>query len=118
MPRVPSKGDGRRSVGAEIVMRVHRVRAEVVVAACDADLIGRELPVGTKGRTVPVTAFFYGERKVSEEELVWALKRATTANLLGPKVLAIATEAGFVGPEGIGELGGVPHAEIFAMSVE
>ncbi len=99
-------------------MRVHRVRAEVVVAACDAELIGRELPVGTQGRTVPVTAYFYGERKVSEEELVWALKRATTANLLGERVLAIAQEAGFVGPMGIGTLGGVPHAEIFAMATE
>jgi len=105
-------------VSGEIVMRVHRVRAEVVVAACDADLIGRELPVGTNGRTVPVTSYFYGERKVTEEELVWALQRATTANLLGPRVLAIAQEAGFVGPSGIGTLGGVPHAEIFAMSTE
>jgi hypothetical protein len=105
-------------VSAEIVMRVHRVRAEVVVAACDAELIGRELPVGTQGRTVPVSAHFYGERKVSEEELVWALKRATTANLLGPRVLAIAQEAGFVAPGGVGTLGGVPHAEIFAMSLE
>jgi uncharacterized protein len=70
-----------------IVMRVHRVRAEFVVAACDAELIGRELPVGKSGRTVTVTAYFYGERPVSAEELVWALKRATTANLLGPRVL-------------------------------
>ena len=105
-------------MAAEIVMRVHRVRAEVVVAACDAELIGRELPIGTKGRTVPVTAYFYGERKVTEEELVWALQRATTANLLGPRVLAIARGAGLLGPEGIGTLGGVPHAEIFAMPTE
>jgi hypothetical protein len=105
-------------MGGEIVMRVHRVRAEVVVAACDAELIGKELPVGTSGRTVKVTAYFYGERAVSEEELVWALKRATTANLLGEKVLAIAKDAGFVAPGGTGRLGGVPHAEIFAMATE
>ena len=98
-----------------VVMRVHRVRAEFVVAACDADLLGRDLPVGEKGRTVKVSAQFYGERRVSREELLWALERATIANLLGERVLRLAVEGGFVAPGGTGTLGGVPHAEIFAM---
>jgi uncharacterized protein len=97
------------------VMRVHRVRAEFVVAACDAELLGRDLPVGDQGRTVKVTSQFYGERRVSKEELVWALKRATIANLLGERVLRLAAEEGYVTAEGTGTLGGVPHAEIFAL---
>ena len=32
-----------------IVMRVHKVRSEFVVAACDAELLGRDLPVGHGG---------------------------------------------------------------------
>jgi len=99
-----------------VVMRVHRVRAEVVVAACDADLLGRDLRVGVEGRTVKVTAQFYGERRVSREELLFALERATIANLLGERVLRLAVEGGFVTPEGTGTLGGVPHAEIFSMN--
>ncbi|HEY1198560.1 MAG TPA: DUF424 family protein [Thermoplasmata archaeon] len=99
-----------------VVMRVHRVRSEVVVAACDADLLGRDLPVGDKGRTVKVSAQFYGERRVSREELLWALERATIANLLGERVMKLATEGGFVSAEGVGTLGGVPHAEIISMS--
>jgi hypothetical protein len=99
-----------------VVMRVHRVRAEFVVAACDADLLGRDLPVGEKGRTVRVSAQFYGERRVTREELLWALERATIANLLGERVLRLAAEGGFVSPGGTGTLGGVPHAEIFAMT--
>jgi uncharacterized protein len=97
------------------VMRVHRVRTEFVVAACDAELVGRELPVGENGRTVTVSSHFYGERKVSREELLWALERATIANLLGARVLKLAEEAGHVAPGGAGTLGGVPHAEIFAL---
>jgi len=100
---------------AGVVMRVHRVRAELVVAACDAELLGRDLPVGSAGRTVRVSSQFYGERVVSKEELLWALERATIANLLGERVLRLAREGGFVGPGGTGQLGGVPHAEIFAM---
>lgn len=98
-----------------IVMRVHRVRAEVVVAACDAELLGRKLPVGSAGRTVEVSPHFYGERVVSEEELLWAIRRATVANLLGSRVLALARREGFVDHGGEGELGGVPHAEIFTV---
>ncbi|HTT14174.1 MAG TPA: DUF424 family protein [Thermoplasmata archaeon] len=97
------------------VMRVHRVRAEFVVAACDAELIGRALPVGENGRTVTVSSHFYGERRVTREELLWALERATIANLLGARVLRLAEEAGHVAPGAAGTLGGVPHAEIVAM---
>ena len=39
-------------MGEGIVMRVHRVRAEFVFAVCDAELVGRELPLGACGRTV------------------------------------------------------------------
>ena len=96
-------------------MRVHQVRSEFVVAACDEELIGRELPVGSAGRTVKITAFFYGERAVSEDELLWALRRATVVNLLGERVLGIAQREGLIRAEGLGTLGGVPHAEIFSM---
>jgi hypothetical protein len=97
------------------VMRVHRVRSECLVAACDAELLERELSVGDHGRTVKVSSHFYGERKVSSEELLWALAQATIVNLLGPRVLRIAEQAGYVAPGGTVLLGGVPHAEVFSM---
>jgi uncharacterized protein len=100
---------------AGFVMRVHRVRSEFVVAACDSELVGRDLPVGDAGRTVRISAQFYGERRVSREELLWALQRATIVNLLGARVLRLAEESGYVAPGGTGTLGGVPHAEIFSM---
>lgn len=102
-------------MAGRVVMRVHRVRAEVVVAACDEELLGRTLPVGAGGHTVTVSSQFYGERAVSDEELVWALKRATIANLLGERVLEVARREGLIAPGGSGTLGGVPHAEIFSI---
>jgi hypothetical protein len=98
-----------------VVMRVHRVRSEVVLAACDEELLGRSLPVGSAGRTVQVSSQFYGERPVSDEELAWALHRATIVNLLGERVLAVARREGLIGPGGTGTLGGVPHAEIISV---
>lgn len=98
-----------------IVMRVHRVRADVVVAACDEELVGRDLPVGLVGRTVRVSAHFYGDRRVAREELLLALRRATIANLLGPRVCDFACAEGLLQAEATGTLGGVPHAEIVTM---
>ena len=97
------------------VMRVHKVRTEFVVAACDAELVGRDLPLGGAGRTVRISSQFYGERKVSVEELLWALERATIANLLGERVLRVAEEGGYGAPGSVGRLGGGPHAEIFSV---
>ncbi|HEV2520398.1 MAG TPA: DUF424 family protein [Thermoplasmata archaeon] len=102
-------------MGDGIVMRIHQVRSEFVVAACDSELLGRDLPVGTAGRKVKITSQFYGERVVSPEEFVWALRRATIANLLGERTLALATSEGFLAPGAAGVLGGVPHAEIFSV---
>ena len=101
--------------GGGVVMRIHRVRSEFVVAACDAELLGRELHIGEHGRTVEVSGHFYGEREVSVEELLWALDRATVANLLGARVLKIASEHGHVGAGATTTLGGVPHAQVVAM---
>ncbi|MGI0068604.1 MAG: DUF424 domain-containing protein [Thermoplasmata archaeon] len=98
------------------VMRIHRVRSEFVVAACDAELIGQDVPIGQNGRKVRISEQFYGERRVSPEELLWALARATTANLLGSRVMRLAREAGYVDDRCAGSLGGIPHAEIFSMS--
>ena len=70
--------DAGTSDGAEgqVVLRVHRVRGEVVVAACDAELVETDVRLGQ--RTV-----------------TWA------------------QDAGLLAPDGIGELAGIPHAEIF-----
>ncbi|MCI4328773.1 MAG: DUF424 family protein [Thermoplasmata archaeon] len=98
-----------------IVMRIHRVRSEVVVAACDQELLGQNLPIGKAGKTVKITSDFYGERAVSREEVVWAIRRGTIINLLGRRVLELATSEGFVTEGGYGTLGGIPHAEIISM---
>lgn len=100
----------------EVVMRVHRVRAEVVVAACDAELLGRELPLGTGTARVKVSPQFYGERPVPREELVWAIQHGTIVNLLGSRVCQIAQEEGLLASDHTGTLGGVPHAEIVSFN--
>lgn len=93
-----------------VVMRIHRIRGEVVVAACDSELVETELRVG---RTqVKISSYFYGRMAVSEEEFVAHVRRGTIVNLLGERTVRWAVKAGLLAAEGAGSLGGVPHAEI------
>lgn len=109
-PKLPE--DAMVLAGA-IVMRVHRVRGEVVVAACDGELLGTSLHVGKT--LVPVSDQFYGRRVVTREEFELFIGQGTIVNLLGARTLDWARRAGLIDEGAVGTLGGVPHAEIVSM---
>jgi uncharacterized protein len=96
-----------------VVLRVHRVRGEVVVAACDSELLEQEIHVGKT--PVRVSSHFYGRIAVSEEEFVSHVRRGSIVNLLGERTIEWAVRAGLLHPQAAGWLGGVPHAEIVEM---
>lgn len=93
-----------------IVMRVHRTGGELLVAACDEELLGRELKIGA-GRQV-ISSRFYGSTRVDPPLLLQNLTFASIANLLGERTVRLAVEGKIVSQEATGRLGGIPHAEI------
>lgn len=93
-----------------VVLRIHRVRGETVVAACDSELIDRELRVGKS--SVKVSSHFYGRITVSEEEFVSHVRQGSIVNLLGERTITWAIRAGLLHPDAARPLDGVPHAEI------
>jgi hypothetical protein len=101
------------SDGRGIVMRVHRKGAELVLAACDEELIGRVLKIGS--RTYEISSSFYGSLKVEKETLVTHLRQATMANLLGERTVNIAVDAGVVEKDATSHLDGVLHAEMVCL---
>ncbi len=103
---------GSRGPG-QVVLRVHRVRGEVVVAACDAELVETEVKLGQ--RAIKISSSFYGVTAVSAEEFLREVRRGTIVNLLGPRAVSWAESAGLIAPGGTGTLGGIPHAEIVQM---
>lgn len=110
----PAEGarSGARTPG-EVVLRVHRVRGEVVVAACDAELVETEVRLGR--RAIKISSSFYGVTVVSTEEFLREVRRGTIVNLLGARTVSWAEAAGLLSPGGTGTLGGIPHAEIVQM---
>ncbi len=91
-------------------MKIYRQSGEVVVAACDAELLGETFEEGEM--VLKVTSFYDGFA-CSEEELVVNLRAATSANLVGKKVIEAAVSAGFIDENCIIVIGGVPHAQLY-----
>lgn len=92
-----------------IVMKVHRTGGGLLVAACDEELLGREIKIGM-GRQL-ISSSFYGSTRVELPALLQNLREASIANLLGERAVRHAVEAGIVTEEATGFLGDVPHAE-------
>jgi len=96
-----------------ITLRIYRQRGEVVLAACDKELMGRTLREG--GLRLDVCSSFYEGEDASEEMLLNRLRNATIANLVGERTVGVATEHGLVDEECVLRIEGVPHVQLVKM---
>ena len=92
-------------------LKIHRsVEGDEVVAVCDRELINTTVSNGDI--EICISEWFYGTRLATEEEVSSALDKAANANLMGPRVIALAVERGLVDRDGCLMIGAVPHAQI------
>lgn len=81
-----------------------------MLATCDAELLGRTLKEGKI--TFHVHEKFYKGPCVTLEEAMQLIKESTIINMVGHKIVRKAIEHGFVHPEAVLLIGGIPHAQI------
>lgn len=81
-----------------------------LLAACDAELLGKTLKEGKI--TFHVREKFYKGPKVTVEEALELIKQSTIVNMIGQKIVKKAIERGFVHPEAVLMIEGIPHAQI------
>jgi len=93
-----------------IYVKVYRVQGEVLLAACDEELLGKTFREGEL--KLEVKERFYGGELVEEEKLEELLEEATIANLTGERCVEKAIELGYVNPERVLRIEGVPHAQM------
>ncbi len=91
-------------------IKTHRKEGDVLVAACDKDILGKTIRHGELELEVKKT--FYHEEECGVEELIAALKEATVANLMGNRVVDAAIEHGFVDEDNVRDINGIKHAQI------
>lgn len=94
----------------QVYMNLKRIGRNVLLAMCDAEILGKTL---CEGKIVfKVKEEFYKGRKVHVDEAVLMIENSTIINMVGKNVVGKAIERGYVHPEAVLSIEGIPHAQI------
>ena len=93
-----------------IYVKIYRVQGEVLLAACDEELLGKTFREGEI--KLEVKERFYKGELVGEDALESLLEEATIANLTGERCVSKAIDLGYVDSERVLRVQGVPHAQM------
>ncbi|MFB0543788.1 MAG: DUF424 domain-containing protein [Candidatus Bathyarchaeia archaeon] len=99
-----------RGVTEGVYVKSTRRGREILIAACDEELLGRTL----MGGRVPfkVDEGFYRGDLVELGEALELIKIGTIVNLVGKRIIEAAIGAKLVHPEAVLYFGETPHAQI------
>ena len=94
----------------EVYVKIRRWGRQVLLAACDAEILGKTLK--DSNITFEVSEKFYKGYKTSVDEAIDLIEESTIVNLVGTNIVKRAIERGYVHPEAVIEICGIPHAQI------
>ena len=94
----------------EAYVNVRRMGRRVLLAVCDAELLGKVLKDGKI--VFKVRRDFYDGLKMSVEEAVDLMEQSTIVNMVGRNIVGKAIERGLIHPDAVLDISGVPHAQI------
>lgn len=94
----------------DVYVNLKKVGKNVLLAICDSELLGKTL---REGKIVfHVKDEFYNGGKVTVEEAVGMIENSTIVNMVGKCCVESAIAKGYVHPEAVLNIEGVPHAQI------
>jgi hypothetical protein len=91
-------------------MNLKKIGNNVLLAICDAEILGKTLREGKI--TFNIKEDFYKGPRVTVEEAVTMIGNSTIVNMVGKNIVKKAIEKGYVHPEAVLKIEGVPHAQI------
>ncbi len=94
----------------EICINTIKQGRHIIIAACDAELLGKSLVYGKI--KFNVRKDFYGGSLVFLDEAMEMLKMGTIINLVGKQIVNGALRHGLVHPNAIINIAGIPHVQI------
>ncbi|AEC52427.1 hypothetical protein PNA2_1512 [Pyrococcus sp. NA2] len=100
-------------MGGKIYVKIYRIQGEVLLAACDEELLGKTFREGEL--KLEVKERFYKGELVDLDALEELLAEATIANLTGERVVRKAIELGYIDESRVLRIQGIPHAQMAKM---
>ncbi len=96
-----------------VYMKIIDTGGERIVAICDEDLLGKKFT--ERGLVLHINKNFYGEELVPIDYAMDIASTATVLNLVGKNTINEAIKRGYIHPEAIIEISGIPHAQAIKM---
>ena len=94
----------------EVYVNLKKAGRNVLLAVCDCELLGKTL---REGKIVfHIKDEFYKGRKATVEEAMGMIDNSTIVNLVGKCCVEKAIAKGYVHPEAVLNIEGIPHAQI------
>ena len=98
------------SAELDVYVNLKKVGRNVLLAICDSEILGKTL---REGKIVfHIKEEFYNGGLVTLEEAVAMIENSTIVNMVGKNCVEKAIQKGYVHPEAVLEIEGVPHAQI------
>lgn len=91
----------------EVYVKIHVIGKEIIVAACDKELLGSLIEDPSRKIHLYVDPAFFGGELRDLDSLLELLSRASSANLVGKNVVEAAIKAGFVHSDAVLSINGV-----------
>jgi hypothetical protein len=97
----------------EVYVNLKKIGRNVLLAICDCEVLGKTL---REGKIVfHIKDEFYNGGRVSIEEAVGMIENSTIVDMVGENCVEKAVEKGYVHPEAVLRIEGVPHAQIIKL---
>jgi hypothetical protein len=94
----------------DVYVNVKKIGKNVLLAICDVEILGKTL---REGKIVfCVKEDFYRGSRVKVDEAISMIENSTIVNMVGRNVVKKAVERGYVHPEAVLNIEGVPHAQV------
>ncbi len=98
-----------------VYVKKHYAEGYLVVAICDAELLGETLIDEGRGIKFYIDPNFYKGDLLSVDRAIRELSKADIANLVGRRIVGRALEEGLIHRDAIIEINGVPHAQLLVL---
>lgn len=94
----------------EVYVNLKKVGKNVLLAMCDCEILGKTL---REGKIVfHVKDEFYNGGRLTIEEALNMIGNSNIVNMVGKNCVTKAIEEGYVHPQAVLNIEGVPHAQI------
>ena len=94
----------------EVYAKISKCGEQVLLAACDVELLGKTLR--TEKLVFKVREEFYKGPKIPVGDVIELIKESTIVNMVGQNIVKKAIENGLIHPKAVLEISGTPHAQI------